>query len=165
MLPAGENGGGIFIETENPSVSTATVNLDECRIIGCEADGSGGAIYAKGAKVDMLDCTLTGNKAKDGGAVYAVKSAAKNSVVTISRCTIGGMEEGEANTASGTGPYEGDGGGIYVGLGCELTLANNGEVIGNKAKNGGGISAYGTVEIKGTSKILNNVASESGGGI
>jgi len=161
MLPVGENGGGIFIETENPSVSTATVNLDECRIIGCEADGSGGAIYAKGAKVDMLDCTLTGNKARDGGAVYAVNG----SVVTISRCTIGGKEAGEANTADGPLQHDGDGGGIYVGLDCKLTLANNGEVIGNKAKNGGGISVYGTVEIKDTSKILNNEATESGGGI
>ena len=160
MLLAGENGGGMFID------SGTTVNLDNCSIIGCKTDsGSGGAIYARGAIVNMTDCTLKGNKARDGGAVYAVKSAAKNSVVTISGGTIGGMEEGEANTASGTGPYEGDGGGIYVGLDCKLTLENNGEVIGNKAKNGGGISVYGTVEIKGTSKILNNEASESGGGI
>ena len=224
MLLAGENGGGMFID------SGTTVNLDECNIIGCEADGSGGAIYARGAIVNMTDCTLTGNKAKDGGAVYAVKSAAKKSVVTISRCTIGGTEveeantasgtgtyegygggiyvgsgceltledctvqgnkakkggglcvygsdskltlknstiggmgEGEANTASGTGPYEGDGGGIYVGLDCELTLEDC-TVQGNKAKKGGGISGYGTVEIKGTSKILNNEATESGGGI
>ena len=156
MLPVGENGGGMFID------SGSTVNLDECHIIGCETDsGSGGAIYARGAKVDMLDCTLKGNKARDGGAVYAVNG----SVVIISRCTIGGKEAGEANTADGPLQHDGDGGGIYVGLDCKLTLANNGEVIGNKAKNGGGISVYGTVEIKGTSKILNNVATESGGGI
>ena len=159
MLLAGENGGGMFID------SGSTVYLDECSIIGCAAEyGSGGAIYARGATVDMTNCTLTGNKARDGGAVYAVKSAAKKSVVTISGGTIGGTEVGEANTANGSGTYEGYGGGIYVGSGCELTLEDC-TVQGNKAKKGGGISASGTVEIKGTSKILKNEATESGGGI
>ena len=97
----------------------------------------------------MTDCTLTGNEAKSGGAIYAQKAGAPSntpSTVTISGGTIGGTEEADANKATGNGTGSDGGGGIYVGETCTLTMQNSAQIIGNTALfNGAGIYTKGTL--------------------
>ena len=134
---------------------------------GSGSTGNGGAVYTKGGSVEMTLCTLIGNEAGNGGAVYAEKDGSTAAAVTLKGCTIGGTGPGNANAAAIGSDREG--GGIYIGEGCTLTLENSGAtgctVKGNNALRGGGIYVAGTAEIKGTSKILNNTADHFGGGI
>jgi|GEM_PF-1379941 len=134
---------------------------------GSGSTGNGGAVYTKGGSVEMTLCTLIGNEAGNGGAVYAEKDGSTAAAVTLKGCTIGGTGPGNANAAAIGSDREG--GGIYIGEGCTLTLENSGAtgctVKGNNALRGGGIYVAGTAEIKGTSKILNNTADHVGGGI
>ena len=134
---------------------------------GSGSTGNGGAVYTKGGSVEMTLCTLIGNEADNGGAVYAEKDGSTAAAVTLKGCTIGGTGPGNANAAAIGSDREG--GGIYIGEGCTLTLENSGAtgctVKGNNALRGGGIYVAGTAEIKGTSKILNNTADHFGGGI
>ena len=107
--------------------------------------GYGGAVCAlDGANVIITDCTLTGNKAKYGGAVAAIKNdgSTNPSYITIKGGIIGGTGDEDANIAKGSS-Y---GGGIYVGEGCNLTLKQNSDgkgvqIIGNMADHGGGLYA------------------------
>ena len=134
---------------------------------GSGSTGNGGAVYTKGGSVEITLCTLIGNEADNGGAVYAEKDGSTAAAVTLKGCTIGGTGPGNANAAAIGSDREG--GGIYIGEGCTLTLENSGAtgctVKGNNALRGGGIYVAGTAEIKGTSKILNNTADHVGGGI
>ena len=134
---------------------------------GSGSTGNGGAVYTKGGSVEMILCTLIGNEAGNGGAVYAEKDGTTAATLTLKGCTIGGTGPGNANAAAIGSDREG--GGIYIGEGCTLTLENSGAtgctVKGNNALRGGGIYVAGTAEIKGTSKILNNTADHVGGGI
>ncbi|UTY23336.1 InlB B-repeat-containing protein [Treponema denticola] len=140
------------------------VNLTNTIIKNCKgltpnnAAGIGGAIYASGATVTLIGCTLTGNEAVlKGGAIYAVKadvSPNTPSAVTISGGTIGGTDTNDANKATGTGADEGQGGGIYIGDACSLNLKDSTDpssgvqslqILGNRAAKGQGIYAKNTI--------------------
>ena len=131
---------------------------------GSGSTNNGGAVYTKGGSVEMTLCTLIGNEADNGGAVYAEKDGSTAAAVTLKGCTIG--DKDNANAAAIGSDREG--GGIYIGEGCTLTLENSGAtgctVKGNNALKGGGIYVAGTAEIKGASKILNNTVDYVGGG-
>ena len=118
----------------------ATVEMTGCKLYKNEAQALGGAIYATGATVKMTNCKLYWNTAiGSGGAVYARKSASSpypKSDVIISGGIIGGTETNDANKA--TGP-SGKAGGIYIGKSCILTLKDGVQVTGNTAQQGGGI--------------------------
>ena len=157
-----KNGGGIW------GGSGCTVTLqNNARVIGNKAGTEGGGVYAQGATVDITNCTLTGNEAAlKGGAICAVKADSTASTVTISGGTIGGTGTNDANKATGSNC---EGGGIYAGENCTVTLQNNVRVIGNKATGsdgrGGGIYAE-----KATVKMTNctfesNTATKGGGGV
>ena len=117
----------------------------------------------------MTNCTLKGNEAANGGALYAQKSDASPStpsIVTISGGIIGGAAATEANKASGTGSSEGDGGAIRILEGCTLTMQDNAKVIGNAAeKSGGAIFAEGATVNLTRCTLSGNTAKENGGGI
>ena len=159
-------GGGGAIGVKGEAKLTNTV------IKKCEATSTtlgGGAIYTKGGKVTMTNCTLTGNKAKNGGAIAAQKDTTPSAAppnVTISGGTIGGTAALDANKASKSGTDDGSGGGIWINNGT-LILKDNAEVIGNTAqKNGGGIALDkgGTLTLS-SGKISGNTAQKYGGGI
>ena len=118
----------------------ATVEMTGCKLYKNEAQALGGAIYATGATVKMTNCKLYWNTAiGSGGAVYARKSASSpypKSDVIISGGIIGGTETNDANKA--TGP-SGKAGGIYIGKSCILTLKDGVQVTGNTAQQGGGV--------------------------
>ncbi|UTC97137.1 right-handed parallel beta-helix repeat-containing protein [Treponema denticola] len=155
--PSSANGGGVYVS------NSGTAELSDCAIEDCTADlgggigasghvkltntsiktceatsttEGGGAVYAKGCTVELTGCTLKGNTARNsGGAIYAEKKDSTSSTVTISGGTIGGTDTNK-NIA------QNDGGGIWVGESCTLTMKDYAEVIGNKAKNGSGGGVY-----------------------
>ena len=149
---SGTFGGAILVTS-----GSNTAELTDCAIEDCHAD-NGGAIYAKGAAVNLTTCALKGNEAKSGGAVCALKTGTSASTVTGG--TIGGTGT-DANKATGS---NGQGGGIYVGTNCTLTLQNNVQLIGNTAAYGGGVYAIGaTVTV--TSCTLKGNTAKIGGAI
>ena len=138
-----EKGGAIGCG-KGGTVKLTNTTIKKCKTSGSGSDSGGGAIFASGATVEMTDCTLTGNEAKSGGAIYAVKKDSTASTVTISGGTIGGTEEADANKATGNGTGSDGGGGIYIGEACKLTLKDSAQVIGNTAiYNGAGIYTKG----------------------
>ena len=163
-------GGGIYIGEScvlnMKDYTDSSNNKHGAKVISNTAKAKGGAIYTKGGKVTMTNCTLKGNEAKSGGAICAEKDGSTPSNVTISGGTIGGTAALDANKASKSGTDGGSGGGIWINNGT-LILKDNAEVIGNTAqKNGGGIALDkgGTLTLS-SGKISGNTAQKYGGGI
>ena len=159
---AGSNGGGVC-------AIHATVTITGCPLSGNIANSYGGGVYAKGATVNITNCTLTGNEAAlKGGAICAEKADSTASTVTISGGTIGGTGANDANKATGS---NGEGGGIYAGENCTVTLQNNARVIGNKAGTdgsdgrGGGIYAEKATVNMTNCTFESNTATKSSGGV
>ena len=163
-------GGGIYIGEScvlnMKDYTDSSNNKHGAKVISNTAKAKGGAIYTKGGKVTMTNCTLKGNEAKSGGAICAEKDGSTPSNVTISGGTIGGTAALDANKASKSGTDGGSGGGIWINNGT-LILKDNAEVIGNTAqKYGGGIALDkgGTLTLS-SGKISGNTAQKYGGGI
>ena len=149
--------------------SNATVNIENCIITGNEADTNGGGICVESTYTTITNCIFTKNTARDGGGIYINKTGGYIYVVEISGGTIGGVI-GQANKARGNG------GGIYVDESCELRLKDNGStgctITGNNADtngNGGGVYAAknATVRMQGRTQIheYNDVYLYSGSAI
>ena len=145
--------------------SGTTVTLTNTTIQKCKATERGGAIFAEGATVNITSCTLKGNEAKVyGGAIFAQNSGSTPTIVTVSGGTIGGTNAADANKTTGTEINEGMGGGIYMAPRCTLNMLNNVQVIGNTARNGGGVYAFGTTVTLTNCTLKGNTA-KSGGAI
>ncbi|UTC53907.1 leucine-rich repeat protein [Treponema sp. OMZ 803] len=143
------NGGGVY-------TFMGRLTMTGCTITGNKADTNGGGLNVEGTTTNITNCTFTGNTAKNGGGIYTKKIESTPATVTISGGTIGGTSTDEANKATGT---DGNGGGIYVGENCKVTLQNNGStgctITGNTAaKHGGGVYVNGkTFTMSGNAKI------------
>ena len=158
--------GGAIGCGKGSTVTLTNTTIKKCKASGSGSDSGGGAIFAQGATVEMTDCTLTGNEAKSGGAIYAVKKDSTASTVTISGGTIGGTTEDEANKATGTDSGNGFGGAVFV-KGATVNI-NGCTLEGNKAKNGGGVYMEGgNCTLNGSLKNnkTTELASSSGGSI
>ncbi|MDO5582150.1 MAG: choice-of-anchor Q domain-containing protein [Planctomycetia bacterium] len=111
--------------------------------------GSGGAIYAKNANLEIKDCSFYQNKIADaiqnakGGAVYSDKSIKIDHVSFYDNSTSG------------------FGGAIYAG--GNLSVINS-EIYSNRAGNGGAIYSNASVSIQ-NSTLRNNYASKLGGAV
>ena len=154
-------GGGVY-------TFMGTLTMTGCTITGNKADTNGGGLNVEGTTTNITNCTFTGNTAKNGGGIYTKKEGDTPPNVTISGGTIGGTGSTDANKATGTGS-DGNGGGIYVGADCKVTLQNNGStgctIAGNTAQRGGGVYVNGdTFTMSGNAKITvdNDVYLESG---
>ena len=96
----------------------------------------------EGTTVTMTGCALKGNTASNGGGIYTRyldDTVTPETAVTIDGGTIGGTQSNEANKA--TGSSDGFGGGIFVDKNYIVTLKGSVQVIGNTAKDGGGVYA------------------------
>ena len=144
-------GGGVY-------TFMGTLTMTGCTIAGNEAATNGGGLNVEGTTTNITNCTFTGNTAKNGGGIYTKKEEGTPPTVTISGGTIGGTDTDKANKATGT-DSDGNGGGIYVGEDCKVTLQNNGStgctITGNTAaKHGGGVYVNGkTFTMSGNAKI------------
>ena len=181
-------GGGIYIDED-----CSLTMKENVKIIGNQTGASGGGIYTgANCALTMDRCTVTSNTAgNEGGGIYA------QGTLTLTRCTV---SDNTANSVGGGAYLDGtvnindastiahnasgeSGGGIYVASGCSLTLENatiGGEqsydgtdlnkTKGNKAKNGGGIYAQGTLTMNNCTVSYNTAktsgaSSADGGGI
>ncbi len=126
-------------------VRGAAVDIANCILNGNKAEGGtdnqGGAIYAHGATVNIKNCTMTGNAATKDGGAVYADKDTAASTITISGGTIGGAGT-DANLVTDA---DGFGGGIFINDGCTLTLdeyeGQGVKIIGNKAGRAGGVRA------------------------
>jgi len=185
-LFAGFDGGSIFIDNENVTLTncvfknnttqifggavaalgsgnlTITDCVFESNIVGAGGFGGGAVHYGGTGTVTITDSTFTSNSASGAGGALNFGSAAS---VTITRTTVSGNSSGTS------------GGGLYFNLGGTLlvdrsTISGNTALTGGTGLGGGGIYFYGpsanfTVR---NSTISGNVANDnlgggSGGGI
>ena len=178
-----QNGGAFY------SVTASTVNLAGGTISGNQSTSTanndytgGGAIYLRGGgKLTISGTQITGNSAKkDGGAIFTgCRNFTISGSANISNNTAGrrggavclysdsgldaklDMTGGTISRNSATN----DGGGVYVGKKCILTLSGT-AFTGNKAKWGGAIYLTDNSSMTMTSGTLTqNTASEQGGGV
>lgn len=143
------------------SVSGAFI-AKNAEFIGNEASGSGGALYLYRSENDeitrlqhLTNCTLKGNRAKSGGAVYitsdAAKKYSKGAKVTVTNNLF------EGNAASG------EAGAIYVINKSKVDLTNNIFSSNTAGSHGGALSirsAYVTVN---GDQFINNSSDSNGG--
>ena len=151
-------GGGVY-------TFMGTLTMTGCTITGNKADTNGGGLNVEGTTTNITNCTFTGNTAKNGGGIYTKKEGDTPPNVTISGGTIGGTGSTDANKATGTGS-DGNGGGIYVGEDCKVTLQNNGStgctITGNTAQCGGGVYVKGgTFKMSGSAVVTPATGSEA----
>ena len=149
-------GGGVYTHK-------GTLSMTNCTLTHNTAIKGGGVIL-EGTNTTMSNCTLTRNEAENGGAIYVKEIDGTVSTVTIKGGTVGGTGADDANKATGTGS-NGNGGGIYIGDSCTLTLENNGStactLTGNEAaKAGGGVYVDGTMTMSGSATVTPSVGSD-----
>jgi hypothetical protein len=143
---ASDNGGGIFNEH-------ADLTLSNCTVSGNSASLSGGGVYSHGgvrsATLTLNNSTITGNSASSfGGGInnHLATLTANNSTISGNSALFGGGIDsdgllGSATVTSNNSTISGNsatgGGGIYSHL--STLMLNNSTVSGNAATDGGGI--------------------------
>ena len=150
-------GGGAYL--------AGTVNINGASTIAYnEATESGGGIYAASGSLTLENATIggeqsydgtdldktKGNKAKDGGGIYA------QAALTMKNCTV------SYNTAETSGISSANGGGIYAQGKLAMTVCT---VKSNMAKTGGGIKKDNDEFTMTNCTLTNNIATANGGGI
>jgi CSLREA domain-containing protein len=125
-----------------------TVTINRSTIANNSADDDGGAIdNLPDGSVTIRESTLSGNTAKDfGGAIH------NRGTLDIANSTLSDNQADVDNFGSG------DGGGIYNSTGSATAKVSFTTITANAARNGGGISNSGTLNIK-NSIVGNNTAS------
>jgi hypothetical protein len=94
-------GGGLYTEGVNVTVRDSTFNANDTR-----ANGEGGAIFAR-QSIEIINSTLSGNKAHDGGGLHV-----QDGVATVSNATVA------FNSVAA------DGGGIAAAIDADVLLRN-----------------------------------------
>jgi len=143
-----DEGGGIYINWEHPTLS----NLD---IRNNEVSGSGGGLYVGWSGSLISNVIVRDNEAQEGGGIATGSTLDDGEgVATLDNVIITG------NTATG------EGGGLNFSYG-ELAI-NNTEISKNESgDHGGGIRAHsnsGSLQLDGVT-IADNIAGNGGGGI
>jgi hypothetical protein len=151
------SGGGIYDPNGSLTVKDSIVTGNTAEQ-NAPYGGYGGGIFVSGNALSIQDSTLSGNHADNaGGAVEIVY----NGPTLIEDTTVSG------NSASGSSPTNGNGGGIEViGQHADVSI-NNSTLFGNQARYGGGLFASQPeghqLTVRG-STIAGNSATISGGG-
>jgi len=121
----GEQGSGVTVN------SGGTLIMLNGEISGNSAN-NGGGVYNNGIFNMNNTAIISGNTAtNNGGGVY------NNGIFNMESGTIGGSTSTAANTANNKG------GGVYNTNGCTFTMSN-GQIFGNKAKQGDDVINEGT---------------------
>jgi hypothetical protein len=167
---AAGDGGGLYISKGvlDFTDSSAQHNAADADTNGF---GSGGGIFAdRGAVVNLTalnsNVTVAANTAVSGGGLAAISGVV--TVVALPPRMCGFFENIAAGGYAGGGGY---GGGLFADSGARVTVRGSLAVEANRARLGGGISAYNasTVVIEPTNGagavFANNVASAGGGAI
>jgi CSLREA domain-containing protein len=143
---AREDGGGVYFSSETGGL----LDIQESTITGNRAV-NGGGVYAENGSLSILDTTIAGNQSSSRGGGILVDTSVG---VTLVNLTL------EGNTAADMG-----GGLYYFGHpGSTLTLTES-AVRGNTASQGGGMFFPGGVVHVLRSSFVDNRANAGGGGI
>ena len=137
----GNKGGAVYVYASTATTAT----IVDCTFTGNKSS-NGGAVYNEGGDLTMTGCTLTGNTSDYGATVF---NAGGNLAMT--GCTLTG------NTAETTG------GAVYVSSG-DVTMSNC-TFTGNKARAAGAVYKYnGTITMDGCT-FTGNTATGTGGAV
>lgn len=146
------NGGGVYIEGNNTTGFSVTINGGT--FSGNEATGNGGGFYVGGSKsiVEVSNgVQITGNKAANGAGFY---------------CAGGSLTVSGTSTKINNNVASGNGGGFY---GASNITVGEATISGNNAGNGGGFYVNGqattTIAIQNGSVISGNMAIQNGAGV
>ncbi len=135
--------------------SGQTVNLRGLTLQdGNAGDEGGGAIDNENADLNVYDSVLTGNEARDGGAIYERGGFDEGRSLDIGYSTIAGntasdsggavygyYSAGEIRSSTISGNHaDGEGGGLYL---YQSSYIDDSTIAGNSAGTGGGIAAEG----------------------
>ena len=175
--------------TLNDSVGTGKITGEGAGINKCAQYG-GGVFIGDGCSFTMNGGKITGNKAKCGAGVcvgYGGSFTMNDGEICDNETIVEGNGQGYGGGVyvSGTGKSASfnmiggriynnkatyDGGGVYI-FGEQNTagtvfIITGGEITGNSAKKGGGVSALGNVSISCNGGVISgNESSETGGGV
>jgi uncharacterized repeat protein (TIGR01451 family) len=174
------DGGSVVAISGNHSVTAFIVNsgasltLENLTVKDCNAGIFTGGGIANGGTLTIINSTLSGNSASEGGAICCGTITITNSTLSGNSATIGG---GVYNSNAGTltitnstlsgNSATGSGGAIYNDSNSGTVTITNSTLSGNSADSeGGGIfnQAGGTVTIT-NSTLSGNSADGEGGGI
>jgi len=121
----GANGNGVTVN------SGSTLIMNGGKILGNSAE-NGGGVYNTGTFNMSNTAVIAGNTAtKNGGGVY------NTGTFNMENGSIGGSTPTEANTATNKG------GGVYNSNNCAFSMSD-GQILGNKAKQGNDVFNEGT---------------------
>lgn len=103
---------GAAVNVNNEGCFDTERGSGEIKFTGCTFDGNdvgtasshcGGAIYYKsGGPLTVINCTFTGNKAYNAGAVACGDDASKSTSASFTGCVFGTEGHGNSNTNSGS---------------------------------------------------------------
>ena len=147
------SGAALYISTD------CTVNMTGGAMDKNEAASTGGAVYHLGSTGNYSGGSISGNTAKNGGAITATLRT-RNDVNIPSMVTISGEAVFNGNTASSNA------GTIYITGEGSTVKFQGGTISGGKAKNAGGILAEtkAVIQISG-GKLTGNYAESNGGAV
>ena len=150
---AGGDGGGVYVAGGTCSIYAQSIIQENT------ATHSGGGVYVADSQSVFIAGTIDSNIANEnGGGVCLIGNASLELNGSI------------VNNSAVTGSNSGNGGGIYCGSGCSLTLNSSSVITGNKAYGqGGGIYLEGiaanpcTVTFSGNATVNSNTEYRNGG--
>ncbi len=148
---ADNGGGGVFNQGNADSTNGGTMTIVDSAIrnnTAVEGSGSGGGILNEQGTLDVLNTSITGNKAaRAGGGIEVVGGSDNVGITTLNMVDLMNNE---------TGPRPGNGGGLHVSANSTVTISDARVVKNFAANEGGGLwnSPVGTLTV--TDTLLRN---------
>ncbi len=130
--------------------SASDTTLVDCTVSGSKAKDNGGAIYVNGAKGTVKNSTFTGNQSEiNGGAIYSTKST-----LAIEGTTF------KLNKAAE------DGGALYLTTNSVTSISNNTLLESNSAVGGGAVYMTASAQLTvNDTEFRSNTSSGNGGAL
>ncbi len=156
----------------------ADVRLTGNVIRDCWASGGwGGGIYAEYSEIEIVGCTISGNRSDDGGGILIMWGSAQieSNIITGNRADgfHGGSTGGGVNLGEGTHVVSGNtiagneaavGGGLIVEWATSVLLEGNTISCNNAWYSGGALVVYGTPIIALSNVVVGNEVGYGGRG-
>lgn len=150
------DGGGMYIS--DLTVGSKDGGINTLYIQNNTATGNGGGIYLHSGSLDLQRTNILANRAHNGGGLYVHHgsfTSSEGSVISGNTCTeYGGGVYVYNNTINTSGTNMRD----YISL-------TAGTISNNSGRWGGGLAAYGNLELTMTNTSVESNTAENGGGL